>query len=191
MRLTREESLLLIVDLQAGLLPVIEHGEQAVTEAAWLGGLAGSIDVPVWVTEQYPDGLGGSEPRLLDALPGHRLWQKLTFDACDNPEFAAALAESGKRQVVLCGTEAHICVMQTGLGLLAAGLEVYWLVEACASRRSAEARLAKERMVQAGAVPVSADMVAYEWLHRCDNERFKQAHRRFLKGRSARPLVFA
>ncbi|MFC2992769.1 MULTISPECIES: isochorismatase family protein [Halomonas] len=190
MRLTREESLLLIVDLQAGLLPVIEHGEQAVTESAWLGGLAGSIDVPVWVTEQYPDGLGGSEPRLLDALPDHRLWQKVTFDACGNPAFAAALAESGKRQVVLCGTEAHICVMQTGLGLLAAGYEVYWLVEACASRRSAEARLAKERMVQAGAVPVSADMVAYEWLHRCDDERFKQAHRRFLKGRSARPLVF-
>ncbi len=191
MRLTREKSLLLIVDLQAGLLPLIEHGDQAVTEAAWLGGLAESIEVPVWVTEQYPEGLGGSEPRLLEALPGHRLWQKLTFDACGSPEFAATLAESGKRQVVLCGTEAHICVMQTGLGLLAAGYEVYWLVEACASRRAAEARLARERMVQAGAVPVSADMVAYEWLHRCDDERFKQAHRRFLKGRSARPLVFA
>ncbi|WP_416139274.1 isochorismatase family protein [Halomonas sp. HK25] len=191
MRLTREESLLLIVDLQAGLLPVIEHGDQAATEAAWLGGLAESIEVPVWLTEQYPEGLGGSEPRLLDAVPGHRLWQKMTFDACGNPAFAAALAEIGKRQVVLCGTEAHICVMQTGLGLLAAGYEVYWLVEACASRRAGEARLARERMMQAGAVPVSADMVAYEWLHRCDDERFKQAHRRFLKGRSARPLVFA
>ncbi|MCH4561840.1 isochorismatase family protein [Halomonas sp. EGI 63088] len=190
MRLTREKSLMLIVDLQAGLLPVIENGDQAVTEAAWLGGLAESLDVPVWVTEQYPQGVGGSEPRLLAALPGHRLWQKVHFGAHEEPEFAAALAESGKRQVVLCGTEAHICVMQTGLGLLEAGYEVYWLVEATVSRRAAEARLARERMVQAGAVAVSADMVAYEWLHRCDDERFKQAHRRFLKGRSARPLCF-
>jgi len=190
MRLTRETSLMLIVDLQAGLLPVIEHADQAVTEAAWLGGMAGELDVPIWVTEQYPEGLGGSEPRLLEALPGHRLWHKVHFDAHAEPAFAEALSESGRRQVVLCGTEAHICVMQTGLGLLEAGYEVYWLVEACASRRSAEARLAKERMVQAGAVPVSADMVAYEWLHRCDDVRFKQAHRRFLRARSVRPLVF-
>nr|WP_298249970.1 isochorismatase family protein [uncultured Halomonas sp.] len=190
MRLKREESLLLIVDLQAGLLPVVANADQAVNEATWLGGLAESIGVPVWVTEQYPDGLGGSEPRLLEALPSHRLWQKLTFDACANREFMTALEQSGKRQVVLCGSEAHICVLQTGLGLREAGLEVYWLSEACVSRRAAEARLARERMVQAGAVAVSADMVAYEWLQRCDDERFKQAHRDFLKRRSARPLVF-
>lgn len=62
MRLSREKSLLLIVDLQAGLLPVIEHGDQAVTEAAWLGALAGALAVPVWVTEQYPQGLGAASP---------------------------------------------------------------------------------------------------------------------------------
>ncbi|MEQ6918650.1 isochorismatase family protein [Halomonas aquatica] len=191
MRLSREKSLMLIVDLQAGLVPVIEHGEQAVTEAAWLGELATSLEVPVWVTEQYPQGLGHSEPRLLEALPGHRVWQKLHFGAHDEPAFAEALAETGKRQVVLCGTEAHICVMQTGLGLLEAGYEVYWLVEATASRREAEARLARERMTHAGAVAVSCDMVAYEWLHRCDDEGFKQAHRRFLKERSGRSLVFS
>lgn len=190
MRLTREKSLMLIVDLQAGLLPVIENGGQAVAEAAWLGGLAETLEVPVWVTEQYPEGLGGSEPRLLEALPGHRLWQKVHFGAHDEPAFAEALAASGRNQVVLCGTEAHICVMQTGLGLLEAGYEVYWLVEATASRRIAEARLARERMVGAGAVAVTADMVAYEWLHRCDGARFKQAHRDFLKGRSARQLAF-
>ncbi len=191
MRLVHDKSLMVIVDLQAGLLPVVANGDQAVKEAAWLGALAGSLEVPVWVTEQYPEALGGSEPKLLEALPGHRLWQKVHFGAHDEPDFAAALAESGRQQVILCGAEAHICVMQTGLGLLEAGYEVYWLVEATASRRVAEARLARERMAQAGAVPVSADMVAYEWLNRCDDARFKQAHRNFLKGRSARPLVFS
>ncbi|MDX5377897.1 MAG: isochorismatase family protein [Halomonas sp.] len=190
MRLSSEESLLLIVDLQAGLLPVIEGGEQAVAEAAWLGGVAGVLAIPVWLTEQYPEGLGGTEPRLVEALPDHRLWRKVHFNAHAEADFAAALEASGKRQVVLCGSEAHICVLQTGLGLLQAGYEVYWLCEATVSRRAEEARLARERMTAAGAIPVSADMVAYEWLERCDDERFRQAHKRFLKPRSSRPLRF-
>jgi nicotinamidase-related amidase len=190
MRLMRENSLLLLVDLQSGLLPVIENGEQAVAEAAWLGGLAGMLEVPVWYTEQSPEKLGSSDPRLLEALSTPRRWQKVHFDAHAEPAFAEAMAGTGRRQVVLCGTEAHICVLQTGLGLLAAGYEVYWLVDATASRRAAEARLDRERVVQAGAVPVSADMVAYEWLLRCDDERFRQAHRRFLKPRAGRPLLF-
>jgi hypothetical protein len=80
--------------------------------------------------------------------------------------------------------------MQTGLGLLEAGYELYWLTEAAASRRQREAQLARERACANGAVAVSADMVAYEWLHRCDTETFKQAHQRFLKPRSARPVAF-
>ncbi|MCE8020677.1 isochorismatase family protein [Halomonas sp. MCCC 1A11036] len=190
MRVTSKQSLLLIVDLQAGLLPVIDGADQAVAEAAWLGGIASILDVPVWLTEQYPQGLGGSEPRLLEALPGHRLWHKVHFNAHAEPDFAAALEASGKRQIVLCGSEAHICVLQTGLGLLEAGYEVYWLSEATVSRRAEEARLARERMIRAGATPVSADMVAYEWLERCDEESFRQIHRRYLKPRSARPLRF-
>ncbi|MCC5882869.1 MAG: isochorismatase family protein [Halomonas sp.] len=190
MRLTRQDSLLLIVDLQAGLLPVIDAGDQAVTEAAWLGGVACELNIPVWLTEQYPEGLGGSEPRLLEALPNHQLWQKVHFNAHAEADFAGALEKSGKRQIVLCGSEAHICVMQTGLGLLQAGYEVYWLSEAAVSRRAEEARLARERMTTAGAIAVSADMVAYEWLDRCDDKSFRQIHKRFLKPRSARPLRF-
>ncbi|MFQ3786716.1 isochorismatase family protein [Halomonas sp. A29] len=190
MRLKSEQSLLLVVDLQAGLLPVIEGADQAVNEAAWLGGIACALTIPVWLTEQYPEGLGGSEPRLLEALPYHQLWQKVHFNAHAEPDFAGALKNSGKRQVVLCGSEAHICVLQTGLGLLEAGYEVYWLCEASVSRRAEEATLARERVVRAGAMPVSADMVAYEWLDRCDDERFRQVHKRFLKPRSARPLRF-
>ncbi|MGQ4878312.1 isochorismatase family protein [Billgrantia sp. LNSP4103-1] len=190
MRLKAQESLLLIIDLQAGLLPVIDGGNQAVAEASWLGGVACALSIPVWLTEQYPQGLGGTDPRLLEALPDIRLWRKMHFNAHAEPDFARALASSGRRQIVLSGSEAHICVMQTGLGLLEAGYEVYWLGEAAVSRRAEEAKLARERMVSAGATPVSADMVAYEWLERCDDERFRQIHQRFLKPRASRPLRF-
>ncbi|GEK73600.1 MULTISPECIES: isochorismatase family protein [Halomonas] len=190
MRLVREKSLLLIVDLQAGLLPVLDGGEQAVGEASWLGGVASALEVPVWLTEQYPAGLGGSEPRLREALEGALYWEKSRFDAHAEPDFAKALAQSGRHQVVLCGAEAHVCVLQTGLGLREAGYEVFWLAEATVSRRREEASLARRRIERAGAWAVSADMAAYEWLERCDDARFGDVHRRFLKPRSPRPLRF-
>lgn len=107
------------------------------------------------------------------------------------PDFRAALKATGKTQIVLCGAEAHICVLQTALDLQATGYAVYWLSEATASRRKEEARLARERACAGGAVGVSADMVAYEWIERCDTATFKQAHQTFLKRRAARPLTFS
>tara|TARA_R110000851_G_scaffold239794_1_gene392479 strand:- start:558 stop:1133 length:576 start_codon:yes stop_codon:yes gene_type:complete len=189
-QLQREKSLLLMVDFQAGLLPVIEGGQEAVTEAAWLGEMACLLEVPVWLTEQNPEKLGGTAPTLLAALNDYQLWQKQHFSVMAEAEFGSALKASRKTQIVLCGTEAHICVLQTALGLLAAGYELYWLSEASASRRPQEATLARERACASGAVAVTADMVAYEWLHRCDTALFKEAHQRFLKPRALRPVRF-
>ncbi|WP_336275167.1 isochorismatase family protein [Vreelandella indica] len=190
MQLQREKSLLLMVDFQAGLLPVIEGGQEAVTEAAWLGEMACLLEVPVWLTEQNPEKLGGTAPSLLAALNDYQLWQKQHFSVMAEAEFESTLKASGKTQIVLCGTEAHICVLQTGLGMLAAGYELYWLSEASASRRPQEATMARERACASGAVAVTADMVAYEWLHRCDTTLFKEAHQRFLKPRASRPVRF-
>lgn len=190
MLLQRDKSLLLMVDFQAGLLPVIDGGEQASSEAGWLGEMAGLFDVPVWVTEQSPEKLGGTAPSLLACLSDYRLWQKQHFGAMAEAEFSEALNASGKTQIVVCGTEAHICVLQTGLGLLAAGYELYWLSDASASRRPQEASLARERACARGAIAVTADMVAYEWLHRCDTAVFKTAHQRLLKQRASRSLRF-
>lgn len=151
MHLQCDKSLLLMVDFQAGLLPVIDGGELAIEEASWLGGIACLMDVPVWLTEQNPERLGGTAPSLLGSLNDYRLWQKKHFGVMEETEFSAALKASGKTQIVLCGTEAHICVLQTGLGLLKEGYELYWLSEASASRRPQEAALARERACAKGA----------------------------------------
>lgn len=190
MRLHHQQSLLLVVDFQAGLLPVIEGGEAALEEAGWLAGVAEALQVPVWLTEQYPERLGGTAPSLLSTLGEHKVWQKRHFSVMEEPEFVDALQAQGTRQILICGTEAHICVLQSALGLLEAGYEVFWLSEATASRRKDEARLARERACANGAVVVTADMVAYEWLHRCDTATFKEVHQRFLKPRSPREVTF-
>lgn len=190
MRLDQTQSVLLMIDFQAGLLPVIEGGEAAIKEAAWLAGIASALQVPVWLTEQYPERLGGTAPTLLEGLGPHKVWQKLHFSATEEEPFRQALAALGRKQVVVCGTEAHICVLQSALGLLEAGYEVFWLSEATASRRAEEARLARQRACANGAVTVTADMVAYEWLYRCDTATFKEVHQRFLKPRSAQAVTF-
>lgn len=190
MRLNRKNSLLLIVDLQAGLLPVVDGGMQAVRETGWLAGVAELVGVPVWVTEQAPEKIGASAHELLDALGDYELFHKQHFSAMEDAGFRDALAAAKVSQIVICGSEAHVCVLQTALGLLEAGYRVYWLSEAAASRRPEEARLARERAVTGGAVSITADMAAYEWIERCDTQTFSQAHRRFLKQRSARPLTF-
>nr|WP_284041502.1 isochorismatase family protein [Halomonas olivaria] len=179
-----------MVDFQAGLLPVIHGGQQAVEEAAWLAGVAEALSIPVWLTEQYPEKLGATEPALFNALGRHHVWQKHHFSIMEESAFVRALKALALRQIVICGTEAHICVLQSALGLLEAGYNVFWLSEATASRRQAEARLARERACMHGAVSVTADMVAYEWLHRCDTPMFKEVHQRFLKPRSTRSVSF-
>lgn len=186
MLMQREKSLLLIVDLQERLLPVVEGAQQAIKEVGWLGELAQQLDVPVWLTEQNPQGLGATDMELRKSLPGAICWEKTHFNAYAEPKFAQTLAESGRQQIVLCGAEAHICVLQTALGLSQAGYQVYWLAEATCSRRPAEANLARRRAELAGAVVVSVDMVIYEWLERCNTALFKQIHCDWLKERAAR-----
>ena len=190
MRLERDKSVLLMVDFQAGLLPVIDGGEAAIAEAHWLYGVADALEVPVWLTEQMPEKLGGTAAELLADRTAPRIWQKQHFAVTEDAAFREALSASGRQQIVLCGTEAHICVLQTALGLLADGYTVYWLSEATASRRREEARLARERACALGAQAVSADMVAYEWLHRCDTASFSAVHQQFLKPRAGQAVRF-
>src|SRR5699024_10589815 len=105
MQMKRENSLLLIVDFQQRLLPVIEEAQAAVNEATWLGGLAQRLDIPVWLTEQYPQGLGSTDPGLRESLTGAVCWEKVHFNAHAEPGFAQALAESGRQQIIICGAE--------------------------------------------------------------------------------------
>lgn len=190
MRLSADDSLLLMVDFQAGLLPAIEDADAAVQEAGWLGGVAGELGVPIWLTEQAPEKIGHSVSALTERLGEHRVWEKRHFGVMEEPDFRRALEATKRRQIVICGAEAHICVLQSALGLLEAGYELYWLVDASVSRRRQEASLALARLQGHGGIGVSADMVAYEWLYRCDGELFSRVHRHFLKPRAGREVRF-
>lgn len=163
---------LVLVDYQARLMPAIHEGEAAVAAAVKLADVARELGIPVVGTEQNPGGLGPNveaiRQRSAATIP------KMSFDACtDGLVDSLRKHERAVSEVVIAGCEAHVCLMQTSLGLLRAGFALWVVEDACGSRFPRDKQVAMERLQRAGATLVTAEMVAFEWLQSCRHERFK------------------
>ncbi len=161
-------SLLLVVDVQARLMPVIADGEAAIANAARLIAAAKLLDVPVLFTEQNAGGLGPTVPALGPGAVAH----KMTFDATKAPGFLDRLPTD--RDLVVAGCEAHVCVLQTVLGLLAAGRRVDVVRDALGARRAESKEAALARMQAHGAGIVTTEMVVFEWVVSARHPRFRE-----------------
>ncbi|HZG19256.1 MAG TPA: isochorismatase family protein [Herbaspirillum sp.] len=169
MLIQAHESALLVIDPQQRLLPAIHDGQAVLAHTVRMASIAGLLGVPVIATEQMPDKLGPNHPdirRLCD-----KTLAKRHFDAC--AEGLLTALPHAVRQIVVAGCEAHICVLQTALSLLQRGYRVLPLLEACGSRRAIDRDAAFERLRQAGATPVTLEMVAYEWLRESAHPQFR------------------
>ena len=164
-------SVLMLIDFQEKLVPAIDGGEQIVAQAARLAEAAPILDVPVVATEQIPERLGPT----VGALRGKAAVTiaKASFDACRDRSVSAALPRT-RDMVVLTGCEAHVCVLQTAFGLLQAGTRVAVVRDAVGSRRPESKEAALERLAQAGAQIVTAEMVMFEWLGTADRPEFRK-----------------
>lgn len=166
-------SSLVLVDLQARLMPVIEDGPAVAGRCAVLARAARLLDVPVVATEQYPKGLGGTIDQVAPLVD--RTVAKLSFDASAEPGLTDAL-DPVRRTLVVAGCEAHVCVLQTALGLRSGGFAVVVVADAVGSRRAADRAAALARLERSGVGIVTSEMVLFEWLRRSDHPRFKDVH---------------
>lgn len=165
-----ERSVLLLVDLQQRLMPAIDGHEAVVANAHRLAQAARHLAVPVLATEQNPAGLGPNLPAL--AAMASRTLAKRHFDATREAGWTGFLPER-RRDVVVAGCEAHVCVLQTVMGLRRLGHEVRLVRDAVGSRREESRSAALERAAAYGAEVVTAEMVLFEWLATCDHPRFR------------------
>lgn len=167
------QSVVVLVDYQGRLMPAIHGAAQVLSHAALLAGVAREIGIRVVGTEQNPRGLGPNEATIRGLCD--TTLAKMHFDACADGLLEALRTPAGQapRDIVIAGCEAHVCLMQTTLGLMRAGLRAWVVAPACGSRSPENHGLAMQRLQQAGAVLVSVEMVAFEWLRSCGNERFK------------------
>ena len=168
--LTASGSVLLLVDLQQRLMPAIHDGEAVVANAARLAEGAGLLDVPVCATEQNPAGLGPT----VEALAGYpqMVMPKMAFGAVAEPAFATLLPPHTE-EIVVAGCEAHVCVLQTVLGLLAARHRVLLVADAIGSRAPSNKDMAIDRMRRHGAEVVTTEMVLFEWMRDAHHPNFR------------------
>jgi nicotinamidase-related amidase len=182
--LDRNRSILLVIDLQGKLMEMVHRPDRVIASSKRLLQLAGLFDVPVLLTEQYPRGLGTTHAEVraaFDALAvATRFLEKTSFGCCGEPAFERLLAElrpgvgSGRRQIVVAGIEAHVCVMATVIELLRAGNQVHLCWEAVSCRGEEYLRHALERMADAGAVITNHESVAFEWARHKEHPAFKE-----------------
>lgn len=173
-QINRSAAALLVVDIQERLLPAIFEQERVLENARRLAQGASLLGVPVWVTEQYRKGLGATVPELAAVLAGAAPLEKMTFSACGAPGLLETLAAQGVTDLVLCGIEAHVCVTQTCLDLLARNFNTFVVADAVSSRTPENWRLGVDRMRNAGAIIVSTEMILFELLGRAGTEDFKK-----------------
>jgi nicotinamidase-related amidase len=172
--LTAEGTVLLLVDLQQRLMPAIHDNEVVVARAVRLAEAARLLDVPIFATEQYPAGLGPTVPALA-AYP-QKVMAKTAFSPVGDPDFSSLLP-AGAGEVVVAGCEAHVCVLQTVLGLVGAGRRVVVAADAVGSRDPADRAAAIDRARQHGAEIVTSEMVLFEWLRDARHPRFREVQK--------------
>jgi nicotinamidase-related amidase len=174
MLLNAQGSLLLVVDVQERLLPAIHDAERILQRIEIMVRAAGMLGVPVMATEQYPRGLGRTAAALSELLPEAVRVEKIHFCAAAEPELMSRLEAARRRQIVLCGTEAHVCVLQTALGLAAAGYDCAVVADAAGSRDPANRQAALDRLRAEGIAILTSEMVLFEWMARADTAEFRQ-----------------
>lgn len=177
----RSTSFLLMIDIQERLAPAINQGDDVIERNAWLLQIAEDLQVPVVVTEQYPKGLGSTVAALQPFLTQATWVEKTHFSVLAEPDVQAQLQGLQRPQVIVTGTEAHVCVLQSALQLQAAGFQVFIVADAVGSRVNDNKILALQRLRDAGCVIVSSEMVAFEWLHKSGTDEFRHISKTYIR----------
>ena len=175
--LGRETTVLVVVDMQEPFLSAIFERERLTQNVLLLSRAARILGVPTLATVQYTARMGGIVPAVAHALPdGVALaaLDKLCFSCAGSDAFLDALARTGRKQVLLCGIETHICVSQTAHDLLHAGYQVHVAADAVSSRSLEKHKLGMERIRDAGIRPCAAEAAIYEWLREAGTPEFKE-----------------
>ena len=175
-RLRREETVLLIVDLQERLVPAMFESEALIRNCTTLAAAAAQLQIPIVITEQYPQKLGSTLAGITAAATSNEVAPapvaKMLFSACTD-EVQQELQTLNRRTILVCGIEAHVCVMQSTLDLLEAGFNVFVPYDAISSRGESNKKIGWERMLRSGVLPTSTESAIFELLREAGTPDFK------------------
>jgi nicotinamidase-related amidase len=172
--LSKEQTLLVLVDVQGKLAKIVHDSETLIENLGRLIQGLRILGIPIIWVEQYPEGLGSTVEEVAQYLTGLKPIRKISFDACKNETFTQAVKATGRRQLLVAGIETHICVYQTSIGLKALGYEVQVVTDAVSSRTLANKEIGLEKMKSAGITWTSVETALFELMKIAEGDHFKQ-----------------
>jgi nicotinamidase-related amidase len=170
-----KQTALILIDLQANLLKAMNPRllKECLVNVHKLVALAKTLEVPILITEQYPEGIGRTIEEIAEVVPEYRPFEKNTFSAGMEPATLEAISATEATSLVLAGAEAHVCVLQTSLDLIHLGYRCHVVEDAVISRREENKRTGIELARQAGALIKVTEMVCFEMLEQAGTDEFK------------------
>ncbi len=172
-RMRREDAVMVAIDYQSKIMPAMYNPEELTEKAVrFITGLK-ALNIPMIVTQQYTKGLGETIEPIANALGDFNPIEKNTFSACGCQEFMDELEKTGRKTVLMIGIEGHVCVEQTTLDLIAKGYTVFLITDCIQSRDKKNTKIARERMIQSGAIVTNYESALYEMLETSKAPEFK------------------
>lgn len=172
--LDSSQAALLVVDIQEAFRGVIADCERLASRVAIAVRAFQILELPIFVTEQYPKGLGRTAGEIRNVLPDDFAYiEKTAFSSCGASELEDGFNRVGAKQIVVCGLETHVCVNQTTHDLLDRGFQVHLLTDCVASRKKKDRRAGLHKMFASGAVSSSLEMALFELMRDAKHEKFK------------------
>jgi len=168
---------LVVVDVQGKLAQLMHDKDELFKNIRILIQAAKILEIPIILSQQCPDALGPTTPGIAELLEGVEPVNKSFFSCFGEPQFKTKLRELSRKQILLCGIEAHICIYQTAVDLLKDGCEVHVIADAVSSRTFENKRLALSRIQAEGAKISSAEMALFELLRTADHKKFREIAR--------------
>lgn len=173
MKFTPAETMALAIDYQERLMPVIADGDAVLERAEILLTGLQLLNIPLLITRQYPKGLGDVVPGIKNIAAGVPVLDKITFSACRDPYIIDAARDMGRKNIIVCGVETHICVLQTIMDFQAAGFQTALVADCVGSRRKSDKEIGIKRAMQEGSLITCCETLLFELLGSADNEMFK------------------
>ncbi len=170
--LTTDQSILIVIDVQGKLAAMMDDPDYLRRVRGLLKAVR-FLEIPVLLTEQAPEKIGATIDAVRDLAPTVVPIPKQTFSCCGEPAFMDAVKASGRRKIMVCGIEAHVCVYQTVRDLIQQGYEVYLVVDAISSRSPVDQEIGVHRSQKEGAVLTTLEMVVTELMQSTKHPRFR------------------
>ena len=171
--LNREDAIAVYVDFQTCLIDAVYQADMLKDKVVRMAKCLREMQVPFLVSQQYTKGLGDTHQDIQASIGDFEHVEKMTFSCVKDPVFMKRLKASGKKTVIICGIESHICVMQTALELKELGYDVWLIADCCSSRTAMDKEYAIKRMIHSGINVTTYESAIYEMLETAKAKEFK------------------